>query len=215
VTGENLDEKAVSGRGSAAGDIGPAREKICLTVNRCLAFFGALAFAAAQPAVTLGAPPAGQVHARAAAPAPHAAGGAAHATNQGDFKVPFEVDLRPKPLAETQHFTIQSSAGSIWRAALSPYQWYKQSSLGNLMYPALYGLGCQTSNNFLGSPSAQQPSNLTIGSLVDGKSKLLSSSAPDAGLAMGKDPGAASSSPFTLQAGFYPTACGASTFTNF
>jgi hypothetical protein len=185
-------------------------------VNRSLAFFGALAFAAAQPAVTLGAPPGGVTHSRPAVPAPHTAARGARATNQGDFKVPFSVDLRPKALTEPQHFTIQSSAGSIWRAALSPYQWYKQSSTGHLLYPALYGAGCRTSNNFLGPPSEQQPQNLTIGSLVDGKSQILSaSSSHDAGFAMGKDPGGASSSPFTFHAGLYPTACGASTFTNF
>jgi hypothetical protein len=196
-------------------EIGRTREKLSRTVKRYLAFLGALTLAAAQPAVTLGAPAAGAAHSRPAAPATHAATGGARATNPGDFKVPFDVDLRPKPFEVPQHFAIQSSAGSIWRAALSPSQWYQQSSRGYLLYPALYGLGCGTTNNVLGSPSQQQPSNLTIGSLVDGKSKLLSSSSHDAGFAMGSDPVGASSSPLTFQAGFYPTACGASTFTNF
>jgi len=178
-------------------------------VKRSLAIFGALALAAAQPAITLAAPRAGVALSRPAAPAPHAAarGGPA---SQGDFKVPFDVDPQLKPLSVSQRFTIQSSAGSNLRAPLSLHPWYGwQSSPGHPWYPALYGPGCNANNNYLRSPSEQQPADLSIGSLVDGKSNLLSPS-HDAGLAAGNHAGAASSSSLKLQAGFYPTACGAS-----
>jgi hypothetical protein len=189
------------------------REKISLTMNRSLAFVGAFALAAAQPAVTLGAPPGGLAISRPAAPAPHAAarGGSA---NQDDFKVPFHVDLQPQPLMEPQPFTLRS-AGFNPQAPVSSHRRYVwQSTPGYLWYPALSGPACYPSNSFLDSPSEQQPADLTIGSLVDGKSNLLSPPSHNAGLAAGNDPGAASSSPFTLQVGFYPTACGPPSFTN-
>ncbi|MGA8533144.1 MAG: hypothetical protein WB615_03430 [Candidatus Tumulicola sp.] len=66
----------------------------------------------------------------------------------------------------------------------------------------------------MNTPSEQLPADLTIGSLVDGKSNILSPLSYNAGYAAGNGPDAASSSPFALQVGFYPTACGASSFTN-
>ncbi len=172
-------------------------------MNRSLVFVGALALVAAQPAVTLGAPPGGLVPARPAAPLPHAAARGGSATggsaDRDDFKVPFHVDVQLKPLTVPEHFTLQP----------------RQSTLGHIWYPALYAPACYASNNFLGSPSEQLPADVTLGSLVDGKSNLLSSPSYNAGFAAGNDPGAASSSPLTFQAGFYPTACGAPSFTNF
>ncbi len=188
------------------------REKISLIVNRFLALVGAFVLAAAQPAVTLGAPRGGLVVSRPPVPAPHADARGASAS-QDDFKVPFHVNVQPQPIMEPQHFTLRS-VGFNPQAPVSPYRQYVwQLPRGYLWYPALSSPACYATNNFWNSPSEQQPADLTLGSLVDGKSNLLSPPS-HTGLAAGNDPGAASSRPFTLQVGFYPTACGAPSFTN-
>ncbi len=201
------------------------QEKVSLTVNRSLAFVGAFALAVAQPAVTLAAPPGGlalsrppgpprvSALSRPAVPSPHtgARGGSA---NQDGFKVPFHVDVQPQALMDPQHFTLHS-AGFSPQTRVLPYRRYGwQSTPRYLWYPALSGPACSASNNFLDAPSEQQPPDFTIGSLVDGKSSILSPQSYGAGFAAGNDPGAASSSPFTFKAGFYPMACGAPSFTN-
>jgi hypothetical protein len=174
-------------------------------VNRSLTFVVAVTLAAAQPAVTLGAQPGGLALSRTAAPAPRPAvhGGFARAN---DFKLPFDVDVKPKALAESQRFVLPSTAA------------LHLSRPGHLWYPALYGPACYASTSFAGSPSQQQQQqqfDTTIGSLVDGKSSLLSPPSHAAVSAAPRDPGAVSSSPVTFQAGFYPTACGTQSFTNF
>jgi hypothetical protein len=185
--------------------------KVSLTVNRSLAFVGVVALAAAQTAVTLGAPPGGRAVSHPAAPAPHpvARGGPA---NQDNIQLPFHVNVQP--LTQPQHFTVHSASFNP-QALVPPYRRFRwQSTPGYLWYPALYGPACYASNNFLNTPSDQLPADLTIGSLVDGKSNLLSPQSYNAGYAAGSDPAAASSNPFALQVGFYPTACGAPSFTN-
>jgi hypothetical protein len=180
------------------------REKMPFIVNRSLVFVGAVALAAAQTGVSLGASPGGSAPSRPAAPAPHAAVRGVSA-NHDDFKMPFDVDVRPKPLLEPRHF-----------APLPLYPWYgSQSRTAYPWLPVLYGPACYANNNFLSSPSEQQPPDFTIGSLVDGKSNLLSSPSYNAGFTAANDPAAASSSPLTLQAAFYPTTCGAPGFTSF
>lgn len=182
------------------------------TVNRPLAFVGAFALAAAQPVVTLGAPPGGGALSHSAAPAPHPAARGGFAS-QDNFKVPFHLDVQP--LTEPRPFTFHSAARNP-QALMSPYRRYPwQSAPGYLWYPALYGPACNANNNFLNTPSQQLPANVTIGSLVDGKSNLLSPQSYNAGYAAGNSPDAASSSPFALQVGFYPIACGAPSFLNF
>jgi hypothetical protein len=194
------------------------RQNTSLTVNRSLAFVAAFALAAAQPAVTLGAPPGRLALSHPAVPAPRIAAPTPRAAsrggiaNQDDLKVPFHVDVQPRPLMEPQRFTLHSARFNP-QVPVPQYRRYAwQSTPGYLWYPALYGPACYASNNFLGSPSEQQP-DVTIGSLVDGKSNLLSPPSHNAGFAAGNDPGAASSSPFTLQVG-YSTACGVPSFTN-
>jgi hypothetical protein len=119
-----------------------------------------------------------------------------------------------KPLAMPQHFTLHSSA-AFNPQPLSPYRRYGwQSTPGYLWYPTLYSPAC-AATNFVGSPSEQRPSDFTLGSLVDGKSNLLSPPYHNTGFAAKNDPGAASSSPVTFQAAVYPTGCGAPSFTNF
>jgi hypothetical protein len=204
--------------GGTLGEIERVRQKSSFTVNRSLAFVAAFALAAAQPAVTLGAPPGRLALPRPAVPAPRAAAPAPRAAvrggfaNQADFKVPFHIDVQPQPLMEPQRFTLHS-AGFNPHPPMFPYRRYGWQSIpGYLWYPALYGPACYASNNFLGSPSEQQQ-DVTIGSLVDGKSNLLSPPSHNAGFAAWNDPAAVSSSPFTLQVG-YSTACGAPSFTN-
>lgn len=180
-------------------------------MNRSLAFVGAFAVAAAPPAVTLGAHPGGLALPRPAAPAPHpiARGGFA---SQGDIKVPFHLNVLP--LMEPQHFTIHSP-GFNPVVLVSPYRRFGWQSIpGYFWFPALSGPACYASNTFLNSPNQPPPPDLTIGSLVDGKSNLLSPRSYNAGYAAGNGPGAASSSPFTLHVSFYPMACGAPSFTN-
>jgi hypothetical protein len=122
--------------------------------------------------------------------------------------------MQMKPLTMPQHLTLQSSA-AFNPQPLSPYRRYGwQSTPGYLWYPTLVSPAC-AAGNFMGSPSAQQPSDFTLGSLVDGKSNLLSSPSYNTGFATKNDAGAASSSPVALQVGFYPTGCGAPNFTNF
>ncbi len=187
------------------------RENISSTVNRSLAFVGAFALAAALPALALGAPRGGLALPRPAAPAPHAAV-RGWSANQDNFKVPFHVDVQP--LMEPQRITIHPASFNP-QALVRPYRRYGwQSAPAYLWYPALYGPACSVSNNFSNLPNEQLPPDLTIGSLVDGKSSILSPQSYNAGYAAGNDPGAASSSPFSLQVGFYPTACGAPSFTN-
>ena len=131
-----------------------------------------------------------------------------------DFKVPFHVNIQPQPLME-QHFTLRPAAFTP-RVPVSPYRRYGwQSAPAYLWYPALYGPACYTGNNFLSAPSDQLPADVTLGSLVDGKSNLLSpQSYNNAGYAAGNGPGATSPSPFAFQVGFYPMGCGTPGFTN-
>jgi len=122
--------------------------------------------------------------------------------------------MQPKALAAPYHFAPESSARIDPQALPLPYRRYGWQTPGYLWYPALYGPAC-TGSSFLGSPSQQQPSDFTIGSLVDGKSSLLSSQAHDAGFSSGNAPSAVSSSSVTLGAGVSPAGCGSPSFANF
>jgi len=178
-------------------------------MNRSLAFIVAFAFAAAQPAVTLGAPPGGLALSRPVAPAPHPA--ARVSASQDSLRVPFHLTV--EPLAEPQRFALRST-GFNPQAPWPTYRYRWQSTPGYLWYPALYGAPCSSATNLLNVPNEQLPADLTLGSLVDGKSNLLSPQSYNAAYAIGNDPSAASSNPFALQVGFYPMACGAPGFTN-
>jgi hypothetical protein len=186
-------------------------------MKRSLLFAGALALAAVQPAVTLAAPRGGQAPARPPASTSHAAaraGSAGASANLDDFKVPFRVDAQPKSLS--QHFALASRAASLPQALLPAYRRFGlQPAPGYLWSPAMYGPSCYASNTFMGSASEpQQSSGYTLGSLVDGKSNVLSPLSYD-GFSRGNAPNTASSSTLTLQSGFSATPCGTPTFTNF
>lgn len=173
-------------------------------MNRSPAFILAFAFAAAQPAVTLGSPPGGWAVSRPAAPAPHPA--TRVSAGQDNLRVP--VHLNVAPLAEPQRLTVRPPSFNP-QALMPTYRYRWQTMPAYLWYPALYAPSCSAANNLLNVPNEQLPADLTVGSLVDGKSNLLSPQSYNAGYAIGNDPSAASSSPVALQVGFYPMACGA------
>jgi hypothetical protein len=113
-----------------------------------------------------------------------------------------------------QHFTTRPASFNP-ATLVRPYRRYGwQYAPAYLWSPAMFGPACSASNNFSNLSNDQLPSDLTIGSLVDGKSNLLSPQSYNAGYTERNDPLAASSNPFALQVGFYPMACGAPGFTN-
>jgi hypothetical protein len=181
-------------------------------MKRSPAFVGALVLAAAQTTVALSAPSRGAAPSHPAAPPARAAARAGSA-EQDDFKLPLHLDVRSKSVAPLPHNALQSPQAFAVPWSLSPYRRYGlQSMPGSVWYPALSGLGC-AGNNFFRPPGeqAQQHSDITLGSLVDGKSNLLSPRSYDAGLAAGSGaPATASSNALAFQAALSPTACGAS-----
>lgn len=178
-------------------------------MNRYLAFILALGFAAATPLVTLGAPPGGSALPRQAAPAPHPLPRVT--VSQDNLRVPFHLNVAP--LGWPQHFTVRPAGFSSQTLppAFRTYRW--QSIPGYLWYPASYGASCSSANNLLNVPNEQLPADLTLGSLVDGKSNLLAPQSYNANYATGNASSAATSSPFALQVGFDTMACGAPSFT--
>lgn len=204
-------------------------------MNRFLAFVGAFALAAAQPAVTLGAHPAGGVGISrpampAPAPRPAAPGGF---SNQAPANIPFHINVQPpihvdvqpplrvnvQPIRmEPQHFTVVHPAAFARPSQLSPYRWYRwQPMPAYLWYPggsAWNGPACLSQNSALNPPDNLASQDFSIGSLVDGKANLLSPQSYNPGFATGNSPEATSSSPLTFSVGFYPTACGAPGFTS-
>jgi hypothetical protein len=177
-------------------------------VNRSLAFVGAVALVTAQPAITFAAHPGGFAPVRMAVPPPHIAvrGGSA---NQGGLRVPFEINVRPKPLPDALHFTLQSpTAYGLHPKISSLYRWYYwPSRTSYLWFPTLLAPPCYANSGFWGSPSDQQPSSFTIGSLDDGKANILSPQSFMSGFST-KDAGTTNTSPFTLQTGFSTSSCG-------
>jgi hypothetical protein len=136
---------------------------------RALVMAGAIALALLAPAVTLGAPTA-VVRSGPVAPPPRSAVG--RYAGQDSFKVPFHVDLRPK------------WAEPDMQSTLSPYRLHGWQSapqyVGN--QPLWYQNGC-FANNLFGAPSTLSSDGsvgpgVTLGSLVDDRSRHLISSTP-------------------------------------
>jgi hypothetical protein len=157
---------------------------------RSLLVAGAIVLAGLPPAVTLGAPTAvGRGAAIAQPPPPRAA--AARSADR-DFQVPFHLDMRPKP-AELQ-------------AMVLPYRWHAwQYSPQYLWNQSAWDQNGCFANNLFGVPSTlpsdgSVPGTVTIGSLVDDKSKSLLSSTPSYAQSLPSTDGAVVS----LQ----PTSCG-------
>lgn len=180
---------------------------------RSLVLVGAVALAVAQPVATLGAPPAALPAYRPAIAAQRPAPASAPAEGSGArdaFKVPFDVDVGPRPLAGTSASRFVPSNWRGWQS-IPGYAWYQ---------PACY------SNNGFGSPWTSlttMPMNtpapttgFTIGSLVDDRSQHLLSPTPSyaTGIASPSNGDATTSSPLTLQYGFQTTPCGAANFLN-
>lgn len=179
-------------------------------MNRSFAFAGAVALAAVQPAIALGAHPGGFAPVRLAMPPPHVA---AHPI----------VQLRPFP--DARHFRLQPPTVYGLRPLLSGYglhqrlpgygwHYWQQSRTSYLWYPALIEPTCYQNNSAWGTPNGDQASNETIGSLVDGKASMLSPQSFNRSL-FADDAAATSPSPFRLQAGFSTSACGPSSYLTF
>jgi hypothetical protein len=166
---------------------------------RSLLVAGAIVLALLPPAVTLGAPTAvGRGAAIAQPPPPRAA--AARSADR-DFKVPFHLDMRPKP------------AESEMQAMVLPYRWHAwQYSPQYLWNQSAWDQNGCFANNLFGVPSTlpsdgSVPGTVTIGSLVDDKSKSLLSSTPSYAQSLPSTDGAVVS----LQ----PTSCGSARSINF
>jgi hypothetical protein len=175
---------------------------------RTLVVAGAIALALLPPAVTLGAPTQGfRVPLLPQLPPPRAAAG--HSAGQDSFKVPFHIDAHPKP-AETD---IEST--------FLPYGWHGWPLGPRYVWiqPSWYQNGC-FANNIFGTPPTLQsdtsvPTSVTIGSLVDDRSKRLFSSTPSySPNSPSSSDAVAMSSPISLQYEFQPTQCGSSRLIN-
>jgi hypothetical protein len=175
---------------------------------RTLVVAGAIALALLPPAVTLGAPTQGfRVAPLPRLPPPRAAAG--HPAGQDSFKLPFHIDARPKP-AETD---VEST--------FLPYRWHGWQPGPRYVWiqPTWYQNGCFADNLF-GTPSTLQsgtsvPASVTIGSLVDDRSKHLFSATPSYNPNSRPGSDALTSSPVGLQYQVQPTRCGSSTLINF
>ena len=182
-------------------------------MHRSFGFAGALALAALPALALAAAPPSGATHAHLPAPATHAAAPPSHART-GDFSVPSRFEGQLKPLTMPQHFAPPASA-EFKPLPISPLRRYALlSAPGNLWYPALLTPECAAAN--AAALPTRQPSGFTLGSLVDGKSDLLSPKKNDrAGFAGANAPAGSNPNGITLQIGTYQPGCGAPAFTEF
>ncbi|HLY01467.1 MAG TPA: hypothetical protein VKR56_03115 [Candidatus Cybelea sp.] len=167
-------------------------------MNRRLVGAGAIALVLLQPAAALAAPTAVVRGGPMAPPPPRIS--ASRSAGQ-DFKVPFHVDARPKPVeSETQPMLL-------------PYRWHAwQYSPQYLWNQSAWGQNGCFADNLFGVPSTlpsgtSLPANITIGSLVDDRSKQILSSTPSYDQSLPLTGGAVA----TLQ----PTSCGSASLINF
>jgi len=180
--------------------------KFCARVIRFLVLLGAIALASVPPVTALAVPPGGWAVYRPALPFPPLDSGSHGRSDKRDaFKLPFDLNVGPKPLSNTQVPTVYPFS---WRWA--PTQaWYQYP-------PGWYQAGCY-SNGGLAAPWASltapiggaPPTNFTIGSLVDdGPGNLLSSLPSMSGSNLTSSTGGAATGPVSLQYGFQTTPCG-------
>lgn len=176
-------------------------------MSRSLVVAGGIVLALMPPAVTLAAPPA-PVYVpanRAAAPARPVPARSSDGRSDS-FKVPFDVDVRPRSLAGT----MQPKFDFKMPNAPVPYPaWRGWRSNSAYWYPAL--LLQPACNTMPIGPDAPAP-DVTIGSLVDGQGSSLFSSPSSYAtkLASGGSSPPATSGPLTLQYGVQATPCGPS-----
>jgi hypothetical protein len=181
-------------------------------VSRSVAFAGAVALVLFQPVGAVAAPPG---YAPAYHPVyrpPASSGSHARAETQAPFKVPFDLNFHPK----FQEFNPQTTLNPLrWRR----WQWESLPPFLPLQ-SGCYATGTPSAPWSSTAPaglSAPPPSDFTIGSLVDDRSKQLFSSPTSyaQNLAASGSAGPETSGPLTLQYGFQPAPCGASDFFNF
>lgn len=191
-------------------------------VTRSLAFAGVVALTLLQPAVTLAAPPGGMAVFRPAPmPAPVMVSPSRERWEPNRFRVPFGVDVHPKPLPGSREAPeIKWSPEMSWRQATQHRAWLPAQNPGYLWYqPAWLQPACSLNNAFAGPSSSPMtpPPDVTIGSLVDKNSENLFSMAPShtAGLAAPNSGTAATSSALGLQYQFQATPCTAANSFNF
>jgi hypothetical protein len=176
-------------------------------MNRSVAFAGAVALVLVQPIAAFAAP-AGFHPVYRPAPSSVSSGPSGAAA---PFKTPFALKVHPN----SQIFDPASSFNPLrWRE----WQWESLPPFLPLQ-SGCYGSGMLSTPWSQTTPAglAQAPSDFTIGSLVDDRSKEVFSSpssyAQD--LAASSTGGPATSGPLTFQYGFVPVPCGASQFFTF
>jgi hypothetical protein len=184
----------------------PFADRTLLDMTRSLLVGAAIVAALAPPIVTRGAPvPSGGRAMPVFRPAPARAENAVRPAGLDHFRVPFDVDLHAKPLAQT------NKEAPVYSYTWQPrprYTWYAPAGYRSACYP----------NNLFGLPPlspatpsgvADPAANISIGSLVDSRSRNLFSSTPShkPGIAPSSNDLAASS-PMSFQYEFHTTPCG-------
>ena len=175
-------------------------------IMRTLVLAAAIALTLLAPAVTLGAPTRG-FHGAPPQQAPPPRGGAGHSIGQDSFKVPFHVDARPKP--------VRTEVEPLFL----PYRLHAWQQGPRYVGPTWFQNGCFANNTF-GTPSTLQsdssvPTSVTIGSLVDDRSKHLFSSKPSYNPNSASSDAITMTNPTGLQYQFQPTECGSSSLIKF
>jgi hypothetical protein len=153
-------------------------------------------------------------------PAPVMAPTSRERSDPNRFRVPFGVDVQPRPLPESREAPAISWSPELgWRSAAQRREWLPAQNPGYLWYqPAWLQPACLLNNASAGpSASPMTPPDVTIGSLVDKNSENLFSMAPShtAGLAATNNGAATTSSPLGIQYEFQTTPCTAANFINF
>lgn len=183
-----------------------APAEIVRAVSRLKAFAGALALVLVQPAMALGAPPAFHPVYR---PAP-ATSARERSAAQPSFNVPFNFKFH----SASQEFNPQATFNPLrWRR----WQWESLPPFLPLQSGCATGALAPPWSPTGAAGVSAPPSEFTIGSLVDDRSRKLFSSptsyAQD--LAASNTGGPETSGPLTVQYGFQSVPCGASDFFNF
>lgn len=162
------------------------------------------------PATALAAPPGGLSAQRATLPAPESPPVSDQRTRseRGPFKVPFDVDAQPRSHSGAAESPLLISPQLMF----SPYR-LRRSTFGPTYWYQPTGWNDPCSINGATPLGVMQPPppDVTIGSLVDGRQSLFSStpSYNAAGATLSGNTGAvAAPGTASLQVGFAPTACG-------
>lgn len=153
-------------------------------------------------------------------PAPVMVSPSRERSDPNHFRVPFGVDVQPKPLPGSREDpAIKWSPEMSWGPAAQRRAWLPAQNPGYLWYqPAWLQPACLLGNaSAAPSSSSTTPPDVTIGSLVDKNSEHLFSMAPShaAGLTAPDNGAATSPSSLGLQYQVQATPCTAASFLNF